>query len=88
MFEAKSKAIPSIYKINLHNGRHLDGRIQVEYSVDGYADEIFKLLTDDEYYMNEAILSRKYTVDNFSLEMMRKTYSNVYDLVIKEKYGE
>ena len=85
MFEAKSKAIPSIYKKNLHNGRHLDGRIQVEYDANAYGQEILKLLTNEEYYKQEAEQSRKYTVDNFSLRRMAETYSEVYDLVLKEK---
>lgn len=85
MFEAKSKAIPSIYRKNLHNGRHLDGRIQVEYTVDGYKEEILKLLIDETYYKIESEKSREYTINNFSLKRMSETYCDVYDLILKEK---
>lgn len=85
MFEAKSKAIPSIYKENLHNGRHSDSRIQVEYTVEGYEKEILKLLTDPAYYKKEAQASHEYTVNNFSLKRMAETYSDVYDKVLIKK---
>lgn len=86
MFEAKSKSIPSIYKKNLHNGRHLDCRIQVEYNENNYIEEIIKLLNNDNYYNKESILSRKYTVENFSLDCMLNSYKKVYDLIINKKY--
>ena len=85
LFEAKSKSIPSIYRKNLHNNRHLDCRIQVEYNAEDYKNEILKLLIDEDYYEKESNFSRNYTVDNFSLSRMRDTYSEVYDLIIKEK---
>lgn len=85
MFEAKSKGIPTIYKKNLHNGRHLDGRIQVDYNADSYNNEIIKLLSDNDYYEQESKLSRTYTIENFSLSKMAETYSSVYDLILKEK---
>lgn len=85
LFEAKSKGVPSIYKHNLHNSRHEDGRVQVDYTVDGYREEIIKMLTDEEYYATEAILSREYTVDNFSLKRMEETYSDAYDIALRKK---
>jgi len=85
MFEAKSKGIPAIYRKNLHNGRHLDGRIQVDYDVKSYEEEILKLLNDPKYYEEESILSRQYTVDNFSFKRMAETYVQIYDMVINEK---
>lgn len=86
MFEAKSKGIPTIYKKNLHNGRHIDGRIQVNYNYDSYNSEIIKLLNDDDYYEKECKLSRQYTVENFSLSKMAESYSFVYDLILNEKF--
>jgi len=85
LFEAKSKGVPSIYKYNLHNGRHQDGRVQVDYTVDGYREEILKMLNDEEYYQQEAKLSRSYTVNNFSFKQMAETYSVAYDKVLFKK---
>ena len=85
MFEAKSKGVPTIYKEGLHNGRHTDCRIQVDYTVDGYREAITKLLEDEDCYREESLESRKYTVDNFSLKRMAETYSQAYDNVLSKK---
>lgn len=81
MFEAKSKGIPSIYRKNLHNGRHLDGKIQVDYNWQSYGIAINDLLLNEELWRVEAIESREYTVNNFSLKKMAESYSRIYDTI-------
>ena len=86
MFEAKTKAVPVIYKKNLHSGRFLDNRIQVEYTAEAYKSSLLGLLNDKELLKSESELSRQYVLDHATLQHMRDSWVRVYRKVIKKKY--
>lgn len=81
MFEAKAKGVPVIYKKNLHSGRFLDNRLQVEYNAKAYSKALLDLLSDKDTLQRESVLSREYALENASLEKMRDSWARIYNEV-------